>query len=487
MRKILLGTTAVAGFALAAPQFAAAQQAPTVRIGGFITALYGYTQQTGTAPTNISMNTIGGSDAAGANGGVSVPAVAPPALPPGYIGGNVPASARLGNNDFMVDAEVHVFVNGKAANGLAYGAVLEIAFNQQEGAVRNDARRAVDGKTTASMDEMYAVLATPTLGQIRFGDEDGPLGGLMNAGFVTNFGTGGVYGQWESFTVRPNRTTTSPGGLGDNTKVIYLSPQFFGFDFGASWAFNEGDGEDTGCLNSFASINCDRAYAITGSQGTARSHNLPGRLNELQAVLRWRGNLAGVGLAASLGTMQSSVIRNIDTAGNIVKNLRSPQVYQAGLQASYLGVTLGANYMWGNTTFFYIPTARGDKDMEQYFVGGSYTIGPVTVGANAFWGTYAGATGLAPGFGGNPNALPPLGRGQRRWAYSIGANYRLAPGLDVIAEFTHHEIKLPGVSQNIPAGNLIDTNAAVAGVQNPSDVRDRARTSVFMTGVRLAF
>ena len=47
MRKILLGTTAVVGAALLAPSFAAAQEAPTVRIGGFFRAYYGNTQQTG--------------------------------------------------------------------------------------------------------------------------------------------------------------------------------------------------------------------------------------------------------------------------------------------------------------------------------------------------------------------------------------------------------------------------------------------------------
>ena len=71
----------------------------------------------------------------------------------------------------------------------------------------------------------------------------------MNSGVVTNFGTGGIYGDRKYFVTRqPNdRTTTSPGSLGDSTKIIYLSPQFFGFDFGASYAFNYGEGEDTGC------------------------------------------------------------------------------------------------------------------------------------------------------------------------------------------------------------------------------------------------
>ena len=81
-------------------------------------------------------------------------------------------------------------------------------------------------------------------------------------------------------------------------------------------------------------------------------------------------------------------------------------------------------------------------------------------------------------------ALNP--RGQSRWAYSFGANYRLAPGLDLVAEYTVQSFHEPGTSQNTPAANRVDTNTAVAGVQNPSNVQDRARASVFLTGIRLA-
>ena len=477
MRKILLGTTAVVGAALLAPQVASAQEAPTVRIGGYFQAYYGNTQQTGTSATNVSMNTIGAGDAGqatpvqgGAGGNTLTGAT--------NTSTNQQASARLGHNDFSSDAEIHVFVNGKTANGLSYGAVLEMAFNQQEGAVRDNGRRAVKDKTTAFMDETYAFISSPTLGQIRFGDEDGPMGGLMNAGFITNFGSGGVYGYWENFTVRPNRTTTSPGGLGDNTKLIYLSPQVFGFDVGLSWAFNEGSGEDTGCLNSFASLNCDRAYAITGSGVPGRSHQLPGRTNELQAMLRWRGNIAGVGIAASIGAMSSQVIRNVDVFGNIVKNLQSPQVYQAGIQATWQGLTVGFNYTTGNTSFFYIPIARGAKGMEQYFVGASYTFGPITVGANSFWGSYA----QLPGAAGVDGVATYGGQGlptQRRYAFSVGGNYRLAPGMDIVAEWTQHTTHIPGNFGQNGFGNCSATQ-----INNCSN---RATTQVFLTGVRLAF
>ena len=442
MRKFLLASTAVVGAAVLVPTVAEAQQAPTVRIGGYFRAYYGYTQQNNTVGINTPMYGPGPTD-------TSEPNLAN-------------RSARLGHNDFSTDAEVHVFVNGKAANGLSYGAVIEIQFDAMEGAVRNNARRAVNNKTTASLDEMYAFVASPTLGQLRFGDEDGPFGGLMNVGWVTNFGTGGVFGDWESFMVRPNRTGTTPGGVGDNTKIIYLSPQFFGFDFGVSYAPNEGEGEDTGCLNSYANVNCDRAYAVTNAAGNGRSHDQPGRLNEIQAAIRWRGNIAGVGLAAGFSTLQSQVIREAAAAtGDITRTLRNPSVYQVGAQATYMGFTIGGGYMWGNTSFYYIPTARGAKDMSQFFGGASYTMGPISVGANFFTGQYEGGGGDL------------LGVGMRRWGYGIGANYRLAPGMDLVAEYVRHEVKEPG-------------SAALLGTANYAGT-DRAKGSVFLTGVRLAF
>ena len=42
MRKLLLGTTAVVGAALLAPEMAAAQRPPTVRLGGYFRAYYTY-------------------------------------------------------------------------------------------------------------------------------------------------------------------------------------------------------------------------------------------------------------------------------------------------------------------------------------------------------------------------------------------------------------------------------------------------------------
>jgi hypothetical protein len=498
MRKLLLGTTAVVGAALLAPGMAAAQQAPTVRIGGYFRAYYGYTQQTSPHVTgnvggvlnpaagvvtggnnvfqaanigDVGLSGVTSFNTTGANAGL--PSIAAQGFPQNGTSASIAQSARTGKHDFSTDAEVHVFVNGKTANGLTYGAVVEIQFDTNEGTYRA-ARRSYTSKTMADIDEMYAFIASPTLGQVRFGDEDGPFGGLMNAGFVTNFGTGGVYGDWQDFVIRPNRTTTSPGDVGDNTKVIYLSPQFFGFDFGASWAFNEGGGGDTGCVSSLAGPFCDRAYAAQGVTAFGRAtENLPGRRNELQAMGRWRGNVGPVGLAVSGGTMIATSVRDITVQGTQAKTLRDPEVYQVGVQATAFGFTLGGTYMWGNTNFFYIPTTRNDKKMEQFFVGLSYTAGPITVGANTFFGQYAGQSAGAFNVNtGQQTTVAGNVRGQRRYAYAFGANYRIAPGLDLVAEWVRHVISERGTDLDGQGNN---------GVQ------DRLRANTLILGTRLAF
>jgi hypothetical protein len=481
MRKILLGTTAVVGAALLGPSLAQAQEAPTVRIGGFFRSYYGYIQQTGTEsvtnntiPTNVS--------GVGAN-------QAPDASNPSNH------RARLGKHDFSTNAEVHVFVNGKAANGLTYGAVIEINFDQQEGR-SIDQRRGSTGKTTAALDEAYAFIAMPQLGQIRFGDEDGPLGGLMNAGVITNFGTGGIYGEWEDFVTRQRaaRTQTAPGGLGDNTKIIYLSPQFFGFDFGASFAPNYNEGADTGCTNDVASGWCDRAYAFTGASNfgiAAAGPNQAARRNEYQLAARWRGSFGGVGLAIAGGYIGSTAARELTpgplgpvpggTQHRVFNNLN---VWTIGAQATAYGFTVGANWTYGDANFFWGNTFRGDRPMNQYMVGLSYTNGPFTIGANYVFGTFEGgsrssynpaAAGVGSTTGLVPNSCAPGASctlaSMRRWGYGIGGNYRLAPGLDLIAEWVSYRV--------------FERNRDLDPVQ--PGIQSRANADVFLTGVRLAF
>lgn len=478
MRKILLGTTAVVsavvGSAVLAPQ-ASAQEAPTVRIGGFFRAYYGYTQQSSrnsVTSSGLPINVSGGTE---------------------NIAGTSPTSttstnnvARLSKFDISTDAGIDVIVSGKLANGLTYGAQISLNSNGLEGRQIVQGRASA-GKTTVAVDEMYAYIAHPRFGQVRFGDEDGVMGGLMNSGWVQGFGTGGVHGSWESFVTRQAgaRTTTAPGGIGDASKIIYMSPQFFGFDFGASFAPNANVGEDTGCSNNSASGFCDSAYAFSGARNFgiyAAGPEQAVKRNEVQAALRWRGNLAGVGLAATFGYIGSGAARDISSANVQSRVFNGLNVFQVGAQASAYGFTVGANYTWGDFNYFWGNTMRGDRPAEQITVGGQYTFGPFTVGSNFVTGSFEGTsrttwgdsttggitrTSCRPTTAGTSNSCA----GMRRWGVSVGGNYRLAPGMDLIAEWVHYSIREQGR----------DLDPVRPGIQS------RGFEDVFIMGTRIAF
>ena len=489
MRKILLGTTAVVsavvGGAMMAPQ-ASAQTAPTVRIGGSFQALYGYTNQTSQQSiTSSGLPTgVGG-------GSVFVPAGTPTVLGSNVVGAtNI---ARLGKHDISSNASVDVIVNGKLANGLTYGANISINGNALEGRGLGSANRSNPGKTSMQIDEMYAFIAHPRFGQVRMGDEDGVMGGLMNSGFVAGFGTGGVHGAWEGFVGRQGggRTTTAPGGLGDASKILYMSPQFAGFDFGASFAPNFNSGQGNGCPNDSASSFCDRAIAFSGARSAgipAAGSDFAARRNEYQIAARWRGNVAGVGIAGTVGYIGAGAARDLTANGQQFRVLNDLNIWQAGVQASFAGFTLGAAYTYGDFNFFWGNTVRGDRPAEQLYVGGQYVAGPITVGANFVTGLFEGGnrTSFAENAAGTtltagqarPAAFNPVTgvganslAGQRRWGMGIGANYRLAPGMDLIAEYVHYSVR--------EQGRDLDGNRP--GIQS------RSFANIFLTGVRLAF
>lgn len=475
MRKILLGTTAVVsavvGAAVMAPQ-ASAQEAPTVRLGGFFRAYYGYANQTGQqsiTSTGLPVNVTGGS--------ANLAGVAPDTT-------STNSTARAGKHDISSDAGIDVIVNGKLANGLTYGA--QISFNSSGFEGRQVAQnRASAGKTTVAVDEMYAFIAHPRFGQIRFGDEDGVMGGLMNSGWVQGFGTGGVHGSWESFVNRQGggRTTTGPGALSDNSKIIYMSPQIAGFDFGVSFAPNSGVGEDTGCPNNAQSGYCDRATAYSGARLSgvgAAGPEYAARRNEWQLAARWRGNVGGVGIATTVGYFGASAARDLTTSGAQVRVFNNLNVWQAGIQASYAGFTIGTNYSYGDFALIWGNPLRGDRPGEQLVVGGQYVAGPITVGANFVTTLFEG--GNRDTFTDTGSTLTrtrtPVVAGtstsaaqQRRWGMGVGANYRLAPGMDLIAEYVYYSVREQGRD----------------GDPNRPGIQSRAFSNVFLTGVRLAF
>ncbi len=423
MRKLLLGTTAVVGavvmastgaMAQGADPFRAAGPAMTshrdleVRLGGFFRFYYSNTTQD-------------------------------------YL--NTPA-ANMGKSDFQEETEIHIVANGKAANGLRYGVAVEI----QNDSIRQ-ATPGVSTKTQLDLDEVWGYVAGD-FGQLRFGDEDN-VWGLMSQGQIANFATGGLDGDFYDSLAGNSPNLNQPSDAGDNTKIIYMSPQFAGFDFGASFAFNTGEGELSGCTGSNTS--CDRL----GSTNTAIAR----RRNEVVAALRYRGSFSGVGIGASAAYIGADVVQN-----NNGPSAHRINVGAFGLQLSAYGFLVGGQYLFGDAgNNFYTPRQKVDGDQRQFNsfnVGASYTLGQFTVGTQ--YGETRSAGNQSVGVTG------PLTGGRTDKGWSVGGTYRIAPGIEYIAEYTWYQIKESGF--NFASGAATGTNA-----NNSVDGQ------VFLTGFRFAF
>jgi predicted porin len=407
MRKLLLGTTAVVGAALIGATGASAQEAPTVRIGGYFDFSLGYVNDN--ADRNLS------------------------------------SRAGISRWDFRADTEIHVLVQGKAANGLTYGARIEFEM---------DATGVGSAGTTFNTDEMWMFVSSPTLGTLRLGDTDSAAG-VMQVRPPRYVGFNGLRINW----VRQGGTRYMFAGLNDgadNTKIVYLSPQFAGFDFGVSFALNGGEGE--------------REVLGLGVSPTSTTLTLAGlqrgrttRENEFTGAIRYRGTFGAVGIAAGFGFTTATAPSN-DNAGPgaleapLATRTQNPTAYSIGATVTFSGLTLGGEYTWGRysgSSPGNTGAAQGRGDSRHWLLGASYTFEGITLTANFGRGTQDTNTATR----GDLNSR----------IFGLGASYTLAPGWSLYAYY-----------ENIRDRNLVGSIGGLAAGQ-------RRSTDGFVLGTTLTF
>ncbi len=392
MRKLLLGTTAVAAASLFGATYASAQEAPTVRIGGYFEFSGAYISD------NIDR-----------------------------INPTRPFSRS--KVDFRSDLEIVVTVAGKAANGLTYGAQIEMQMDNQPSA---------SGSGIFDTDEAWMFISSPTLGTLQAGDQDS-AGNQLAVG-PSNFTAGGVGGIFDDFLAGQPSIVTNINDGNDATKIIYLSPQFFGFDFGVSYAPNAGEGERQNVLS--GAFQRDKSFLQ----------------NEVSGGVRYRGTVGGIGLSASFSGMSAEEPKFTFPSGARINDSRNITAYTAGLSLTAFGLTVAGDYTFGNfsgNSAGRAPLARGRDQSDAYTLGVLYTIGAVRIGG--FYGQATQDNG--PGVGDRTQTV-----------YGIGADYTLAPGL---ALFTN-------------LSRLVDKNSPDSTAANRLLGRSRD-ADVFIVGSRLAF
>jgi len=163
-----------------------------------------------------------------------------------------------GSYDMRTDTEVYVYVRGRdEATGLEYGANIELE---------------ADTNSTADSDEMFTFIKG-NFGEFRFGDDDGAADNGKVGAFTIAAFSGGLD------AVGPFDLPALVDGAdsGDDTKLTYYTPDFAGFQLGASWTPHVGD------------------------SGTSIGTTDSGSADDLfEGMVSYKGNFGDVGILASV-------------------------------------------------------------------------------------------------------------------------------------------------------------------------------------------
>ncbi len=474
MRKLLLATVAALGASMGAATVADAQTGSpepgtvTVRLNGRFRFWGGVV-----ADRDVNNNAAGtpsGNFDANGNG----------------IGTNSSGTNKQSSYGFGNYARLYPGFDGVAANGLKYGASLEIRQDNGVGA-GGGTYGSISGRNAnrASLyfKREFGYIGTDQLGTIRLGTTDQPTSLYMTGNFE-NFNDGGFNGDIGGLAAQNTQLTWPFADVGSyytTTKAIYLSPQLYGFDFGVSYEPNTGGAAlldacntSNGGLSSTNFVNS--AGVFTQAQGAnAQGVSGPGcdrlssspvggesarRKNTVDVLLRYRGTFGAFGIAATgayvggghvLDNSGTPFNNNPLAAGGARPNYDGLSVGDFGLAVTYGGFSVGGKYQFGRYNGqMGVLVPKGLPDSEAAIVGVSYTFGPAIIGAHYLYNRSAGDVN---------NAF--FGRQRTEQGIAAGGTYSLAPGLSLFASYLYGERKQngynfitgQGVSGGSAAGN----------------------------------
>ncbi|WP_198038377.1 porin [Skermanella stibiiresistens] len=340
------------------------------------------------------------------------------------------SSART-SREFALETEIVVRADGKADNGLLYGAKVEL-------------QNSTGGTSPSGVgtDEASVYLGG-TWGRIELGDFDGaadtlaiyaPLVGIEQIDgdayrFLENtpgtgpragFALGGI----------PNGSLVQAPDSGDATKVMYLTPRFAGIQGGVSYATQSGN----------------EAQSVVGFKTAG------GYKDFWEFGANYTGEFSGFSIAAG-ATGSTATGQDLGTIGG--PQLEDFFAWQAGGQIGFGGFKVGGGYIDADdyNAVSGVPSTSGDSSV--WHVGVTYTAGPFAVGL-----TYADAEGFKSGPEFDATGVVPGTYATSYKTYGGGVAYTLAPGFTVAGDVMYVDEDL----RNTDAVTGATTNASNEGI-----------------------
>lgn len=305
------------------------------------------------------------------------------------------------------DTEVHISVDGKADNGLGYGAYLELEADVNQ----DDSTGANDNK------ERGYIYVESGFGRVELGNGADAGSSLKVGAESLARATGGIAGDFYKYVdlsddsaatndlyyILPGLPTEVglPGEANKGTttqdthyaratanKITYFTPRIQGVQAGVSYT---PDQAERGTADGFSGENNDGGVQDVWNLG-----------------LNYEGQFGDVGVkAAATGEFGSA-----EDNGNTPTTRDDLKAYSIGGNLSYIGFTVGGSYGAADE---YLQVATNSRELDYWTLGGAYEFGPFATSITYFSSEVKNGTAANL-----DNEFTNL---------SIGADYQLAPGL----------------------------------------------------------
>jgi predicted porin len=310
--------------------------------------------------------------------------------------------------------------DGVAANGLHYGAAAEIRINGGESA----------SSETLFVHQAYGYFGLPTLGQISFGQENGPSV-IFQTGTFEGFNDGGWDGDIESMipgaaeVIYPWADGNSNYNESTN-KITYLSPTLAGFQFGIGFTPNQTAANYT-----------DAPTSVT----TPIIGGMPRNLIDIGG--QYTKTFGPVGVQVGLDYTNAGQVNYTGGPTTSPTSYHDLSIFQGGATATIAGFTFGGNAVYGAfnqaDSYTILLEPDGGTPGVAWLAGAQYTAGPLVVGASFF---RFNQTGDIPGGidAGSGATITPAGLTtgqQQNEGLAAGGTYTLVPGVNLFVDYLY--------------------------------------------------
>ncbi|MCB8882167.1 porin [Acidisoma cellulosilytica] len=332
---------------------------------------------------------------------------------------NSATGEKTSTDNFLGYMRLYPGFDGVAANGLHYGAAAEIRMNGGQAA----------SSETLYVFQAYGYLGLPELGQVSFGQENGPSV-LFETGTFEGFNDGGWNGDIEGM-IPGNAIAVYPfpdsGSAYDqaSSKIVYLSPTFGGLQLAVGFTPNQ-TAENTG--------------PVVTSSATPIAGGMP--RNMIDVGGQYTNKFGPLGVQIGLDYTNAGQVANTGDPDGVT-GYKQMSILSGGATVSYAGFTVGGNSSYGafnmadGDTFQLEPD--GGTAAVGWLVGGMYTTGPLVVGASFFRFNQTGDLpgGIDAGSGATITSAGLTTGQQQNTGVAAGLTYTLVPGVNLFADYLY--------------------------------------------------